>query len=598
MPGTNEYSMAPELRADYTETAPALVSRSKAQGKVADAVTGLPQIYKMQAYDPTTFDEAAFADTWFKNDYGSKASKGDARKFNKFKNSEEYIKALADAKAKAKAEFDASENKKWQDSYKTYSEALATQHRAKVGASTQELKDDITKLDMNPKLKPKWSATRASVDSGATTYKVQAGNTLGQIVADYNKKNPGANLKWQDVAKWSGIADPSKMRIGHVINFADPTQAAETVATPVQPTTPPTPVVPPNPIVTPADTVAVTAPKDTVQVAAPRDTVKTVAVDTSKVSQPVDTAKTAAADTAKVALRDTARVAPADTAKTVAVDSTQAVSSPLDTAKVVTQQDTTGVVEPFDLSEALSDLYYQQRVFDYSDLKDRLGSENVSQYVDPQGRYYTRYDPDGRGDFYVDRQGYIYNVKLGGGVGSRIYSTSSWNNATRKKNFDTLSAATRSLRNAQDSNYRVQRDEIMSNVVPINKRGGTMNRINYFQQGGAAPQQQDLQQQIIALVQAAMQGDKKATETVNKIMEAAKAGDQQAVQLAQMIQQVVEQMKGQATAAKWGAKLGYIKSLKYAKGGKACPACEKGKQIEMKACGGKKAKKRYFGGLV
>ena len=128
-----------------------------------------------------------------------------------------------------------------------------------------------------------------------------------------------------------------------------------------------------------------------------------------------------------------------------------------------------------------------------------------------------------------------------------------------------------------------------------------MNRINYFQQGGAAPQQQDLQQQIIALVQAAMQGDQKATETVNKIMEAAKAGDQQAVQLAQMIQQVVEQMKGQATAAKWGAKLGYIRSLKYAKGGKACPACEKGNQIEMKACGGKKAKKtkkRYFGGLV
>jgi hypothetical protein len=80
---------------------------------------------------------------------------------------------------------------------------------------------------VNPQLKPKWSATKASVDAGAPTYKVQAGNTLGQIVADYNKKNPGANLKWQDVAKWSGIADPSKMRIGHVINFADP--AAQSV---------------------------------------------------------------------------------------------------------------------------------------------------------------------------------------------------------------------------------------------------------------------------------------------------------------------------------------------------------------------------------
>lgn len=39
-----------------------------------------------------------------------------------------------------------------------------------------------------------------------------------------------------------------------------------------------------------------------------------------------------------------------------------------------------------------------------------------------------------------------------------------------------------------------------------NKQGGTMNRINYFQQGGAAPQQ-DIKAQVTALVQAAMQGD-------------------------------------------------------------------------------------------
>lgn len=137
-----------------------------------------------------------------------------------------------------------------------------------------------------------------------------------------------------------------------------------------------------------------------------------------------------------------------------------------------------------------------------------------------------------------------------------------------------------------------------STLPLFNKQGGKMNRINYFQQGGAAPQQ-DMQQQVVALVQAAMQGDQKATETVNKIMEAAKAGDQQAMQIAQMIQQVAQKMQGQATAAKWGSKLNYIKSLKFAKGGKACPACEKGAPIvEKKACGGKKAKKRYFGGLV
>lgn len=130
--------------------------------------------------------------------------------------------------------------------------------------------------------------------------------------------------------------------------------------------------------------------------------------------------------------------------------------------------------------------------------------------------------------------------------------------------------------------------------IKNNKQGGTM-RTKYFQQGGAAPQQ-DMQQQVIALVQAAMQGDQKATETVNKIMEAAKAGDQQAMQIAQMIQAVAEQMQGQATAAKWGAKLNYIRSLKYAKGGKTCPTCNQ--KIEMKACGGKKAKKKYFGGWL
>lgn len=135
------------------------------------------------------------------------------------------------------------------------------------------------------------------------------------------------------------------------------------------------------------------------------------------------------------------------------------------------------------------------------------------------------------------------------------------------------------------------------------KNGGTMNRIKYFEKGGLTPQNtKDIQQQVIALVQAAMQGDEKANQTVTQIMEAAKAGDQQAVQLAQMIQQVVQQIQGQATTAKWGAKLDYIRSLKYAQGGKACQACEKGvpTKVEEKACGGKakKARKRYFGGWL
>ena len=128
------------------------------------------------------------------------------------------------------------------------------------------------------------------------------------------------------------------------------------------------------------------------------------------------------------------------------------------------------------------------------------------------------------------------------------------------------------------------------------KQGGKMNKIKYFQQGGVAPQQQDVQQQIIQLVQAAMQGDQQATQTIQQVMQAAEQGDQQAQQLAQMIQQVAEQIKGQATMAKWGSKLKYIKSLKHAKGDKTCSSCQKNltkssfNKVEEKACGGKTKK--------
>ena len=104
-------------------------------------------------------------------------------------------------------------------------------------------------------------------------------------------------------------------------------------------------------------------------------------------------------------------------------------------------------------------------------------------------------------------------------------------------------------------------------------------KVKYFQQGG---QTQNIEQQVTALVQAAMQGDQKATQQVNQIMEAAKAGDQQAMQIAQMIQAVAQKLQGQATSAKWGSKLQYIRSLKYAKGGKTCPACmEQGNKVKV-----------------
>ena len=210
------------------------------------------------------------------------------------------------------------------------------------------------------------------------------------------------------------------------------------------------------------------------------------------------------------------------------------------------------------------------------DLMGYARQNGLTKFYNHGGKRYVRHDPWGAGDYLIGEDGKIYKAGLWGDLGDE----------------------------ANTSNIGIEGSDAYNNYhkvlgklnefkgVQSNKHGGTMNRINYFQQGGAAPQQ-DMQQQVIALVQAAMQGDQKATETVNKIMEAAKAGDQQAMQIAQMIQQVAQKMQGQATAAKWGSKLNYIRSLKFAKGGKACPACEKGAPIvEKKACGGKKTLKK------
>ena len=130
--------------------------------------------------------------------------------------------------------------------------------------------------------------------------------------------------------------------------------------------------------------------------------------------------------------------------------------------------------------------------------------------------------------------------------------------------------------------------------------------------------EQQLQQQIVQLVQAAMQGDKQATQQIQQIMQAAQQGDQQAAQLAQMIQEVAQQMQQQQVqAAKFGAKLNYIQHLKgicpegyemqlFKQGGQICRKCIKkammedggttpqnlvdafkcGRRMKKKACGG------------
>ena len=101
---------------------------------------------------------------------------------------------------------------------------------------------------------------------------------------------------------------------------------------------------------------------------------------------------------------------------------------------------------------------------------------------------------------------------------------------------------------------------------------------------------EQLQEQVIQLIQAAQQGDQEAQQTIQRIMQAAQQGDQQALQIAQMIQTEVEQMQDQTMQdramqkAKFGAKLNYIRSLRglcpegyemqyFKKGGQLCKKC-------------------------
>lgn len=207
--------------------------------------------------------------------------------------------------------------------------------------------------------------------------------------------------------------------------------------------------------------------------------------------------------------------------------------------------------------------------------------DNVPYAYDPNTGLIRRMHTNSMSDNPVPTQWYFGNATYGFADDSKwvtpthITSFADWDAEYRRNNpvpyAGVKDATTSGYRSSDETEWSRKYNE--AKKAAGYKQGGRFNRVNYFQQGGAV--QQDAMAQVQALVQAAAQGDEQATQQITQIMEAAKAGNQQAMQIAQMIQQVVQQMQGQATSAKWGAKVNYIKSLKYAKGGKACPACEK-----------------------
>lgn len=156
---------------------------------------------------------------------------------------------------------------------------------------------------------PRWTPTNASINKGDETYTVQAGNTIGQIVAEYNRQN-GTNLKWQDVMKWNNISDPKRMQIGHTIRFSDPAAQA-TPATPAaapssQQTAPARPTAPADSTVrptVPADSTARPQVDSTMRPGAPAD---------STMRPPVDSTMVAPVDSTARPQVDSTMVAPAD----------------------------------------------------------------------------------------------------------------------------------------------------------------------------------------------------------------------------------------------------------------------------------------------
>lgn len=116
-------------------------------------------------------------------------------------------------------------------------------------------------------------------------------------------------------------------------------------------------------------------------------------------------------------------------------------------------------------------------------------------------------------------------------------------------------------------------------IILSQKTGGIMNK---YQQGGVAPQQ-DIQQQVKQLVKAAVvQKNPEAVKQIKQIIEAAQQGDEQAIQIATLIQQEMESVQ----KAEQGAKINYLKKLKgqcpegeelvyFKKGGMLSCGCQK-----------------------
>lgn len=111
--------------------------------------------------------------------------------------------------------------------------------------------------------------------------------------------------------------------------------------------------------------------------------------------------------------------------------------------------------------------------------------------------------------------------------------------------------------------------------------------VNKHQQGGTmTPEQEEIILAAIGYISTLPQEEQpKSQEQIQQMVQQlaqplAELKQQKPDEFAQLVQ--LGQQQTQATKAKLGAKLEYLKRLKYSKGGKACPSCNK-KKVEKKS---------------
>lgn len=122
--------------------------------------------------------------------------------------------------------------------------------------------------------------------------------------------------------------------------------------------------------------------------------------------------------------------------------------------------------------------------------------------------------------------------------------------------------------------------------------------VNKYQQGGTmTPEQEEIILAAIGYISTLPQEEQpKSQEQIQQMVQQlvqplTQLKQQKPDEFAQLVQLGQQQAQQQATKAQFGAKLEYLRRLKYGKGGKACPSCNK-KEVERKGY----VKKRYFGG--